>query len=43
MQDYSHILHTYFVGVFRWSHPYRNVILIIRYKVSSLTISCYTP
>ena len=26
-QDYSHILHAYFVGVFCCSHPYRNVIL----------------
>ena len=26
-QDYSHILHVYFVGVFCCSHPYKNVIL----------------
>ena len=26
-QDYSHILHVYFVGVFCYSHPYMNVIL----------------
>ena len=41
---YSHILQICIFLYFRCSHLNRNVILpiIIRYKVSSLALSCYT-
>ena len=40
MQDYSHILHAYFVVVFCCSQPYRksDFVLIIRHKVNSILL-----